>query len=286
MTFCHIVSSGTLFVKTLKEKYNKNNMYRGFDLEEITFDSTNSHHWYDGGRKLFDDNKQKVMTILKDYTLNEGVLNGSKMQSDWFPQIDSHIFISHSHKDEEAVITLTGWLYEKFGLIAFIDSCVWGNTNDLLRIIDNKYCLQSDVYYNYEKRNYSTSHVHMMLSTALTQMIDKSECLFFYNTPQSISSASIISKTESPWIYSEITMSQLLRHKVPDRRRFEDTRMFSKGGSINEQLRVEYELDLTHLTTIEANSLNLWGRCGQKKEAALDELYKLKPLKKSDIIYG
>lgn len=260
-------------------------MYRGFNLNEITFNGANVRHWHETGRKLFNDNKQKIMAILNNYALNEGVLDGSKMQSDWFPQINSHIFISHSHKDEEVVITLAGWLYETFGLTAFIDSCIWGNANDLLRIIDNKYCLQPVGYYNYEKRNYSTSHIHMMLSTALTQMIDKSECLFFYNTPKSISSASIISKTESPWIYSEITMSQLLRHNIPNRHRIEDTRMFSKGGSINEQLRIEYELDLTHLAPIDVNTINAWEKCGQKKEVALDELYKLKPLKKSNI-YG
>jgi hypothetical protein len=255
-------------------------MYRGFNLEEIPFNTESASRWHDRGRALFDDHERKVMTVLNDYALNESVLNGSKMQSDWFPQIDNHIFISHSHKDEETVITLAGWLYEEFGLIAFIDSCVWGNANDLLRIIDNKYCLQPDGYYNYEKRNYSTSHVHMMLSTALTQMIDKSECLFFYNTPKSISSASIINKTESPWIYSEITMSQLLRHKVPSRRRIEDTRMFSKGGPINEQLQIEYEVDLTHLTNINHSTLNSWQKCGVKGEAALDELYKLKPINK------
>ena len=260
-------------------------MYRGFNLKEIPSHIISSKYLQNKGNELFEDNKQKVMTILKNYTLYEGVLDGSKMQSDWFPQLNSHIFMSYSHKDEKAVITLSGWLFETFGLTAFIDSCVWGNANDLLKIIDDKHCIQANGHYDYEKRNYSTSHVHMMLSAALTQMIDKSECLFFYNTPDSISSKKIIEKTESPWIYSEITMSKLLRHKIPNRRRIEDTRMLSKGGSINERLRVEYELELTHLTTIEEDALNRWARCGQKKEAALDELYKLKPLREEKIIY-
>lgn len=261
-------------------------MYRGFNLEEISFKDATTLHQI--GISLHEGYKQEVKKVLKNLVLNEGILDGSKMQSDWFPQINSDIFISHSHNDKDTVITLAGWLYENLGINAFIDSCVWGNANDLLKLIDDNFCLNDGgETYNYTKRNYSTSHVHMMLSTALSKMIDKTECLFFYNTPKSISSASVVNKTESPWIYSEITMSQLLRHKVPSRRRIEDTKFFSKGGSINEQLRVEYELDLTHLTNINEDTLKAWLRCGQKKDAALDELYKLKPLKKdSDIIYG
>lgn len=261
-------------------------MYRGFYLEKTIIDDT-SGHLYKQGMDLFSDNKQKVMSILRNFALSESILDGSKMQSDWFPQINSHIFISHSHDDKNTVIAFAGWLYKCLGITAFIDSCVWGNANELLKIIDNKFCLNDGgKTYNYAKRNYSTSHVHMMLSTALSKMIDKTECLFFYNTPQSISSSNIINKTESPWIYSEITMSQLLRHNIPDRSRIEDTRMFSTEGNLNEQLKIEYELNLKHLAPIDANTLKAWERRGQKEEAALDELYKLKPLKKSTIIYG
>lgn len=187
------------------------------------------------------------MAVFNYYALNEDVLIGTQMQTDWIPQINSHIFISHSHMDEKGVITLAGWLYDTF-------------------------CLQPDSYCNYEIRNYSTSHIHMMLSTALIQMIDKLECLFFYNTPKSISSANRVSKTESPWIYSEITMSQLLRQNIPYRRRIEDARMFSKVGSKNEQLIIEYELDLKHLNPIDTNTLKAWETCVQTKEVALDEI--------------
>lgn len=40
--------------------------------------------------------------------------------------------------------------------------------------------------YDYNLRNYTTSHVHMMLATALTEMIDNTECIMFYNTPNSV----------------------------------------------------------------------------------------------------
>src|SRR5690606_35011062 len=161
----------------------------------------------------------------------------------WFPQIDADIFISHSHSDEKMAILLAGWLKETLGVYVFIDSCIWGYSNDLLRQIDNKHCLNpSGETYSYEKRNNSTSHVHMMLSTALNMMIDKTECLFFLNTPNSISTKEVISQTESPWIYSEISMSELVRRKKLSEYRPAVTRMFAKGGAINESLKVKYDV--------------------------------------------
>ena len=65
-----------------------------------------------------------------------------------------------------------------------------GYCDDLLRQIDNEHCKKEDgKTYDYNLRNYTTSHVHMMLSTALTEMIDKTECIMFYNTPNSVSLA-------------------------------------------------------------------------------------------------
>lgn len=78
-------------------------------------------------------------------------------------------------------------LYDEFKLTAFVDSCVWGYCDDLLKQIDNEYCKKKDgKTYDYELRNYTTSHVHMMLSTALIEMIDNTECIMFYNTPSSV----------------------------------------------------------------------------------------------------
>lgn len=58
----------------------------------------------------------------------------------------------------------------------------------MLRQIDDKYCRnKTGDTYNYDRRNYSTSHVHMMLSTALTEMMNISECIMFFNTPNSVS---------------------------------------------------------------------------------------------------
>ena len=262
-------------------------MFRGFNLN-LNWDSKYDDQYFETGKKLFDSYEKSVKETLKNYALSEGVLNGSKMQSNWFPQVNADIFISHSHKDEKRAVALTGWLYETFGIKTFIDSCIWGYSDDLLRLIDNKHCYQeSSNTYNYNQRNYSTSHVHMMLSVALTMMIDNSECIFFLNTPYSISASSIIDKTESPWIYSEIAMTQMIRQKTPRRRMIKETRSFSKGGVINESLKIQYDIDLSHLTEIDVDTCNDWknGFVKTNSNDALDKLYDIKPVSEN-LIHG
>ena len=191
-------------------------MFAGFDLDL----SDINPRFKNQGYRLFLESKKKVEKELNEFLESDGSIDGTSMQNDWFPQIESDIFISHSHNDYEKAITLAGWLNETFKLDVFIDSCVWGSADVLLKKIDDSYCWMSDVgSYSYEKRNYSTSHVHMMLSAALTSMIDKSECLLFLNTPNTINTKDVIEqKTKSPWIYLEIQISQLVRKKIPERK--------------------------------------------------------------------
>jgi hypothetical protein len=52
-------------------------------------------------------------------------------------------------------------------------------------------------------------------------------------------------------------MTQIIRQNVPRRRIVRETKYFSKGGVINEQLKVQYDLELTHLTDINVDTLIL-----------------------------
>ncbi len=178
-------------------------MYRGFDLKIAIKNDT----WYNIGLELYQDAKASMKSSLDAFLSPTGKIDGTQLKNSWFPKFNADVFISHSHQDETAAITLAGWLHEYFGLKCFIDSCIWGYADLLLREIDNKYCLHADGQtYDYNLRNKSTSHVHMMLSTAITMMIDNSECLFFMNTPNSITLhlETIINnnRTNSPWIYA------------------------------------------------------------------------------------
>jgi hypothetical protein len=263
-------------------------MYRGFN---VTLETYNNYD-YQVGLDLFNDYKTKTIKHLKKYVGVDGVINGSELESDWFGEIDAHIFISHSHIDAKKAIALSGYLYEKHNLKCFIDSCVWGYSNDLLKEIDNKYCKNTESNtYNYDIRNYSTSHVHMMLSSALNKMIDKCECLFFVNTPNSVQTSDIKSETYSPWIYSEILTSKLIEKKVPFRYSLgtleKRSDVLSKAEHFSEELKIKYELDLDHLIDLSEEEIVKWGSHKlHSPERALDRLYQIKPAprKKSSFI--
>lgn len=242
-------------------------MYIGFDLK--TDEVFNEYRAI--GESIFTSNKNYIKEEINKFLLGDGSINGSEMQNNWFPQIKADIFISHSHADKNIAIGLAGWLKDKFDLNVFIDSCVWGYADDLLKIIDDKYCRNiDDTMYIYEKRNFSTSHVHMMLSTALTMMIDHTECIFFVNSPSSIVTSDVISYTKSPWIYYEIAMSQYIRRKVPNRKR-----VIIKKGIFEKALDIKYKLDLKHLNEINQINLKVWedSYLQNKTKHPLDILY-------------
>jgi hypothetical protein len=247
-------------------------MYRGFNLE-INSNQLKLDSYYDYGLRILENDKMSVRKTLDDLILPNGRLDGSKMQENWFPQVEADIFISHSHQDEWTAIALAGWLFDKLKVKVFIDSCIWGYSNELLKQIDNKFCLQDDGYYNYSKRNYSTSHVHMMLSTSLNMMIDNTECLFFLNTPNSITTESTINLTLSPWIYSEITMSKLVRKRELSEHRKEKTGFLKKSHDLVFNESIQYNLDLLHLTDLSEMDIDNWVKAYMNEKYALDILY-------------
>lgn len=260
-------------------------MFAGFN---VTMDDNIilGDFYYDKGQMILKSNKVLIEDNLKKYAYDEEYINGSLMQDDWFPQINADIFISHSHKDEKLVISLAGWLYEMFGLRAFVDSGIWGYADNLLKLIDNKYCVKYqdgiNTTYSYEKRNYSTSHVHMMLSMALTKMIDKTECLFFINTPASIAVSDTIkgNTTLSPWIYSELQISEMIRHRKLEEYR-PKAEYFEKSATLeNAHLLVKYKAQVDHLINLNNRDLLYWWQNGKKNTCKypLDVLYDCKNL--------
>ena len=247
-------------------------MYRGFNM-------TIAEEGFDGyevdGIPLRDSQKARMHEILSTFKDSDGDLIASRLTADWFPDVDAHVFISHAHVDSELATRLAGFLSYHFDLVSFIDSTVWGSSDELLKMIDEQYCWQEESgTYNYSKRNRSTSHVHMMLATALAKMINSCECVIFLNTPSSISSSSYINGqvTESPWIYSEIAMTSLIQKRDPSEHRLRKSFL-----AMDEALRVKYDVNLSHLTSISAADIKKWlDNAGNvKKGRALDLLYSI-----------
>lgn len=250
-------------------------MFKGFNLniDESFFNIDD----YKTGNCLYLKKKKEIHNSIEKYLNIDGSLDATKISQDWFPDIKSDIFISHSHSDENLAIKLSGWIYSNLNLKCFIDSCVWGYSNDLLKKIDDIYCYQEDSKtYNYNKRNFSTSHVHMMLSTALINTIDNTECVIFINTPNSIENAcdTVNNSTYSPWIYSELEATRLLRVRpISDYRVQYETKSIQENFS--DELKIKYRCDLNHLCDLSYSDLNLWKSTYKKcvNLHALDVLY-------------
>ncbi|HDR6956470.1 MULTISPECIES: toll/interleukin-1 receptor domain-containing protein [Bacillus cereus group] len=239
-------------------------MYIGFDLKTATSHIVNKR-MVEIGKGDFDDKKKKVEAELEDFLNDDRSIDGTALQTTWFPSIDADVFISHSHNDLEQAYELAGFLKHNFGLKVFLDSCVWGSADGLLKEIDDKYCEHptNTGSYSYEARNFSTSHVHMMLSAAIHTMIDKSECLFFLNTPNSISAKDVINQqTKSPWIYAEILMSQLVRREKPCR--VPQKVLLEKSAKPKLQLDINYKLDMRHLAPLNYEDLLTWQKVYEK----------------------
>jgi len=254
-------------------------MYRGYNLADIHFlDSTSGFAQI--GSEITDTYRKAIKSKLSAFVSSTGKIDGSKLQEFWFPQLKTDVFISHSHKDKELAMVIAGWLKTLFNLDAFIDSCVWGFSEELLGVIDNEYCkIPGRESYYYKKRNGSTSHIHMMLASALGMMIDNTECLFFLNTPNSLTSMQAVSmsKTQSPWIYYEITIAHMMRKKTPQQHRsiklIEDVQMRKLAHA---ELNVEYQLGITSLTNIDTETLLKWEEeYSRIPTPALDILYRI-----------
>lgn len=226
----------------------------------------------------FDHDREVVNLLLKHSMNEEYILDGTAVQTFAYSQKKYDIFLSHSHKDIDKAKRLAKWLEDEFGLKVFVDSLVWMNCDDLLKGIDDLYCKENDSLYSYEKRNYSTSHVHMMLATALAEAMDRSKCVLFYNTPHftEIRSDGEISGnhadhekqiTSSPWIYYEIHMVKLLKPKP-------SIRMYN-SAEIPRGVQIEYSIgdQLHQIHSLSKEVLLEWQKSWrEKKDKKIDPL--------------
>lgn len=196
-------------------------MYKKFRLKKFEEefkknDKSIYNRYLEKGKNIYKD-KEQIKIVLREFLNYEGELEGNKIIEEWFTSGKYDIFLSHSHKDEELAIAIAGMLNEKFGLKVFIDSQVWGYIYDLQKEIDDEYCKNEgkENSYSYDKRNISTSHVHLMLSNALRKMIDSCYFFFFLDSQNSLKYVNINSEdaTFSPWINLEVEITNTIRIK-------------------------------------------------------------------------
>lgn len=265
-------------------------MYRGINLS-ITNDLFNGQ-LLSKTPAQYDFVKHGIEKELKSSYLRTergSIIDARSLETSWMPKIEAQVFISHSHLDntgEQTIIKQIAWCLEQLGISYFVDSFVWDYADDLLKMIDKQFCKSGPTTYSYEKRNVSTAHVHNMLNMALLKMMDACECFLFVNTSNSIPQSDLLTQedidnpTYSPWLYSELTSSSLIRKRPLEEHRLS---MLKEGKIINHSKQVVpmvYPAPLDHLVSLSQDEFEKWAfsmlKHGTHGESALDKLYKLK----------
>ena len=147
-------------------------------------------------KKIFEENK---------------IIDGDKLEKLFFPESEKeyNFFISYSHNDEDIVKKLASYLEYNEAKV-FLDSKIWGSADYLLELIDKTYSISDcdNNLFDYRKRNFSTSHVHSMLNSAIGKAILKSKNIIFTSientTNTNLSTSELEVKILSPWIYQEL----------------------------------------------------------------------------------
>ncbi len=217
-----------------------------------------------------------------------GVISAKKLTDNLFPEKEPHIFISHSSRDVNLAISLANTLYEKYNIISFIDSQLWGHIDHALKKMHEKHCkISGSPHYSYEKSNNLLSHIHAILSMALMRVMDNADSVIFIESDNSIyqymddkiNPLETIEKTSatlSPWISSEVNFANKLRVKGHKDR---DLETIGKSISFNDrkkmltehaQLKITHDLDLSDF--IKITDINFKKSLLLEKETPIENL--------------
>ena len=226
---------------------------------------------------------QKLRKIINSYN----IIRAHEIKKLLLPSKHYNIFISHSHKDLELAKGLSNYLQLFFGVSCFIDSLYWGNIDELQEELNRMHLHEDKAtgkeYYDHQSTMEVAKHANMILASALTEMIDNCECVFFLNTDNSVISGSEAinkNKTYSPWIYHEVFTTSIIHRKETGRRAALEEQQI-RDNAIKPLPQFIYNLDLTGMTNLNDDDiLNWWGKVNSNNAHPLDVLYKLKPEQK------
>lgn len=229
------------------------------------------------------DCSQDFYEKILEACTHDGVIDGADLSALNFPfdinndtPIHYDVFISYSHLDEEKAEYLHWFLTTQCKLHVFLDSTIWHSADLLLKAIDDKYCKNTtNNNYNYNKRNFSTSHVHTLLSMAMLNAIKRSECFLFIESNNSLTlKDGIHDHSLSPWIYQENEFANSLPKILPRRlqsefieKAFAITESLATGGI----LKMQHALKTRLFLSLDVNDLKMMQ--DRKGTNGLDSLY-------------
>ncbi|WP_051251807.1 hypothetical protein [Psychrilyobacter atlanticus] len=239
-------------------------MYRGFKITKETIEKIleDKEYYRRGYKRDAEEIKKKIKNKLEKYLTSNSKIDVEKLREEWFPTGEYDIFLSHSHGDIEDIEALAGYLVNEKGLKVFVDSFIWGYYHELLEDLNRTYNWNKNTQtYDHSGAKWCCSNVTMILNSALQEVIDKSEVLFFYNTLNSIThDYNSKNRTESPWIFSEIETSRIIRKNMP-------RRVEAMCEAVREEFSDDYEkkvaefsywLNNNHLIKIDQDQFNEW----------------------------
>lgn len=266
-------------------------MYSKFQLNLNNNDLVNIDLNYNNNKK----NNNQFLKDINQYIHNVDEIDVEKIINMAFPNVNSHIFLSYSHNNNKYAISLVQYFKKVFNLDVFVDCLFWESCDTILKEIDNKYCLFSDrKTYDYNKRNLSTAHMHMILYSAINKIIDSTECFMLLKTDHDQSIDFNIQnnieneKTNSPWIYSEIITANTIRVKKPNRKFTkikldESTGTESRNFDNNDlQSAFSYKIDTSKFIDLNMSDLKYWKNKINNYNFQLDILYEMKGLLTKD----
>lgn len=256
-------------------------MYRAFNVAL----ESNKYLGYVNTRQ-YENDKSISLQKLQKIINSRDIIQAWEIKKLLLPSKRYDIFISHSHKDLELAKGFANYLYLFFNVTCFIDSLYWGNIDELQNELNELHLTYDGVtkksYYDYEKTLQVAKHADMILASALTEMIDNCECVFFLNTDNSvIRGTEAISKNEtySPWIYHEVFTTTIIQKK--QRSKFNESYQF-RDNAIKQIPDISYGLDLSGMTVLREEDIFEWEIKinSNKDKHPLDVLYNLNPERK------
>lgn len=258
-------------------------MYRAFELkiDEGILRADTNRSFANVGKSLISPEEKSIEKVLRE-VMTSGTIDGTELSEHHFPTLKRDVFLSYSHDDMELAYMVAGMLDVRFNLKTFIDSYFWGSADKLLKEIDNEYCWQNESKtYNYRKRNFSTSHVHAMLTASIMKAMDSAEIIIFLNTPKSVPDieATIDNDgydeyTLSPWIYEEMLLTTMLKETSWEVYRSDWG--LDEGAVLEhfeKSLRVKYKLPKENLIPLTLDDIDEWYERYQKRQRAGEGRY-------------
>ena len=115
----------------------------------------------------------------------------------------------------------------------------------------------------------------MMLSNALNKMIDRTECVIFLESENSLNIKNDIEiGTSSAWIYSELITTSIISRRIPKRLTKENVEIRENFIKFNNSLNGVYRVSLDHLIPLSAYELSCIAMLNLNGEKQyLDRLY-------------